>query len=189
MQRNDPVHQESVPTVGGNSPAITGDRFTPPPLNHTAIAFLKQSLERNRLRRSLYRAGRLRVYIDGEECWQCDPRSGVYEPFSVPRSASYLEIIGDDDDGELLLAVFPLPEPEPDEAGGVQRMCATLEGGQTVAVEMALGDRTGGEVCEYCIRIAYSASVEVDARGAANPAVKESSGEDEGAGGANNRAT
>lgn len=113
------------------------------------------------------------VCIDGEERWQCDPRLGLHEPFRVPLSASYIEIFGDDDDGELLLAVFPLPEPESGEDGRVQHMFVTLEGGQTVAIEMALGDRTYGEVCEYYIQIAYSEFVEVGTRGTANPAVEE----------------
>ena len=172
MQRNDPIHQENVPTIGGNSPATPGDRFSPVRLSHTAMDFLHRSLERNQRRRSVCRARHLRVCIDGEERWRCDPGVGVYEPFRVPLSASYIEVFGDDNDGNLLLAVFPLPEPEVVEDDRAQHMCVTLEGGQTVTVEIALGDGTDGEVCEYIIRMAYSESAEVNTWGMANPSVE-----------------
>src|SRR5918996_434639 len=158
MQLNDPGHKDSVPTVGGGSLPAIGDRFTPAPLSQTAMAFLKRSLERNQRRRSVYRACHLRVWIDGEERVQCDPGGGVYEPFSVPLSASYIEIYGDDAEGELLLAVFPLPEPALVEDDRAQHMWVTLEGGQTVAIEIALGHGPCGEVSEYCIQIAYAES-------------------------------
>ena len=172
MQRNDPIHQESVPTVGGTFPATPGDCFGPARLSHTAMAFLHRFLERNQCRRSVYRARHLRVCIDGEERSRCDPGVSVYELFRVPLSASYMEIFGDDDDGNLLLAVFPLPEPEAVEDDRAQHMCVTLEGGQTVAIEIALGYGTGGEVCEYVIRMAYSESAEVNTWGMANPSVE-----------------
>jgi hypothetical protein len=105
------------------------------------------------------------VCVDGEEYWQCVPEVGIYESFSVPLSASYLEIFGDDDDGALLLALFPLPEPALGEDDSAQHMLVTLEGGQTIAIEIALGDATYGEVYEYVVRIAYSDCAEVDTRG------------------------
>ena len=162
MQRNDPIHQESVPTVGGTSPATPGGCFGPARLSHTAMDFLHRSLERNQRRRSVCRARHLRVCIDGEERWQYDQGVGLYEPFRVPLSASYMEVFGDDNDGNLLLAVFPLPEPEVVEDDRAQHMCVMIEGGQTVAIEIALGYGTGGEVYEYVIRMAYSESAEVN---------------------------
>lgn len=172
MQQKDPVYQESVPTDRRDSLPPPGDRFTPSPLGHTAMAFLKWSLARNQLRRRVYRARHLRVCIDGEERWQFDPRVGLREPFSVPLSASYLEIYGDDDQGDLLLAVFPLSEPPWVEADGAQHLLMTLEGGQTVAMEIALGYGTFGEVSEYVIQLSYSEAAEVDTRGAEPPAVE-----------------
>ena len=157
MQLNDSVHKESVPTGGGESPATLGDRFSPSPLSHTAIAFLQRSLERKQHRRCVYRARHLHVCVNGEERWRFDPAVGIYGPFRVPLNASYVEIFGNDDDGELLLAVFPLPEPAWVADDRVRHLCVTLEGGQTVAIEIALGDETCGEVCEYVIQLAYVA--------------------------------
>jgi hypothetical protein len=63
---------------------------------------------------------------------------GVCEPFSIPLMTSYLEVFGDDADGALLLAVFPLPEPEALEDDGPLHLSVTIEGGQTVAIQIAL---------------------------------------------------
>jgi hypothetical protein len=156
MPLNDPMHKESIPTVGGDISAARGGRFSPAPLSHTAIAFLQRSLARNQRRRRVYRAGQLRVWVDGEECVRCDPGVGVCAPFRVPLRASYLEIFGDDEDGALLVAVFPLPEPASVEDARAQHLCVTLEGGQTVAIEIALGDGTGGAGGAYVIQLAYS---------------------------------
>jgi hypothetical protein len=172
MQLNNPVHKKSVPTVGGDSPAASGDRFSPAPLSQTAIAFLKRSLARNQRRRGVYRASRLRVCIDGEERVQYDPEVGIYEPFRVPLTASYLEIFGDDEDGDLLLAMFPLHEPEGVEDAEAQQMFVTFERGQMVTIEVALSDGTGGEEREYVIHLSYSESPAGDMGGAANPAVE-----------------
>jgi hypothetical protein len=51
----------------------------------------------------------------------------------------------DDAEGTLLLAVVPLPALEEVEDDGAQHLSVTLEGGQTVALAMMLGKRTGGE--------------------------------------------
>ena len=148
MQQNDPVDEESVPAVGGDSPAARRDCFTPAPLSRAAMAFLQRSLARNQHRRRVYRARHLRVYLDGEERWRFDSGLGVCGPFRVSLSTLYLEIFGDDEDGALLLAVFPLPEPESVGDDRAQHLWVRLEGGQTVAIEIALGDGTGGEVGE-----------------------------------------
>jgi hypothetical protein len=94
--------------------------------------------------------------------------ASVYEPFSVPLSASYIEIFGDDDKGALLLAVFPLPEPALVEDDQPQHLAVTLEGGQTVAIEVALGDGTRKGVAAYVIRMSYAESAGVDTSGAEN---------------------
>ena len=157
MPLNDPMHEESVPTVGGESTKALGDRFCASPLSRTAMAFLQWSLERNQCRRRVYHAGQLRMCVDGEERWRFDPEVGVCRPFRVPLGASYVEIFGADADGELLLAVFPMPEPASVEDAQAQHLSVTLEGGQTVAVEITLADGTGGEERAYVVKVVYSA--------------------------------
>jgi hypothetical protein len=165
MPLSDPVHPEPVPTAGGDPPPTPGDRIRSAPLSRAAVAFLQQSLARHQRRRQVYRAGHLRVYLDGAERWQVNPRVGVCKPFRAPLSASYLEIFGDDAEGALLLAVFPLPEPEELEDDGVQHLSVTLEGEQTVALAMTLGDGTSGEERAYVMQITYAESTTVDTQG------------------------
>ena len=76
-------------------------------------------------------------------------------PLRVPISTSSIEVFGDDDDGSLLLAVFPLPEPEMVADDQAPHMAVTLEGGQTVEIDIALAESTAGEVHEYVIQISY----------------------------------
>jgi hypothetical protein len=66
-----------------------------------------------------------------------------------------LEVFGEDAEGALLLAVCPLPDPEVVADEGVQGLAVTLEGGQTVALTIALGDGNGGEAPAYVIQLAY----------------------------------
>jgi hypothetical protein len=132
MQLGDPL-QNRLPTGDSNLPPVPGNRFTPSPLSQTAIAFLKRSLDRNRRRRSVYRAHHLRVYSDGK----------------VHVQLSLME-------GALLLGVFHLPEPAMVEEDHPLRLFVTLEGGQTLAVEIALGYGSSGELSEYVIRIVYA---------------------------------
>jgi hypothetical protein len=154
MQLDDPLHNR-VPTGGGALTPAAGNRFTPSPLSYTSIAFLKRSLERNQRRRSVYRQGHLRVYIDGAAHIPLDLEEGICQSFRVPLSASYVEIFGDDSEGDLLLGVFLLPEPARGEDEQPQHLSVTLEGGQTVAMEIRVGDGPCRGVSEYVMQISY----------------------------------
>jgi hypothetical protein len=96
----------------------------------------------------------------------------VREPSRIPLTASSLGIVGDDAEGVLLLAVFPLPEPDAVQADGVQHLSVTLEGGQTVALAMALAEGTGREAQAYVIQLAYAEPPAVDMSGAEPSVVK-----------------
>jgi hypothetical protein len=74
-----------------------------------------------------------------------------------------MEIVGDDAAGALLLAVVPLPTLEALEAEGAQHLSVTLEGGQTVALTIALGEGSAGEVPMYVIQLACTAAAPVPA--------------------------
>ena len=155
MQLDDPLHNR-VPTGGGALTPAAGNRYTPSPLSYTSIAFLKRSLERNQCRRSVYRQGHLRVYIDGAAHVPLGLEEGICQSFRVPLSASYVEIFGDDSEGELLLGVFLLPEPALVQHDQPQYLSVTLEGGQTVTLEIALRDGPCKRVPEYVMRISYA---------------------------------
>jgi hypothetical protein len=166
MPLNDHGYQESVPTDGGDSPPAPDNRFCPPRLSRASIAFLQRSLAHSQHRRSLIRARHLQVCWDGARWWQVDLKGNVHEPFRVPLSASYLEISADDAEGTLLLAVFPLPAPTVVEEDGALYLSVTLEGAQTVAIAVVLGEGTGGDERVYMIQITYAESAAGDPPGA-----------------------
>jgi hypothetical protein len=158
MPLHDPVPSEPEPSVSENSPTAPADRFHSTPLSPTEIAFLHQSLACQRRRRHGYRAGPLRVSWDGAAPGQADPTVAVGEPFRVPLRVSYVEIVGDDAEGTLLLAVVPLPDPEEMEDDGVEHLVVTLEGGQTVTVAVALDYGNSGKARAYVIQVTYAES-------------------------------
>jgi hypothetical protein len=126
-----------------------------PPLNREDMIFFQQSLARQQRRRHAYQPGPLRVCADGHEQWQVDPRAGACAPFRVPLTVAVLEVFGEDAEGALLLAVCPLPDPDVVTDEGAQHLSVTLEGGQTVALTIALGDGHEGEAPTYIIQLAY----------------------------------
>jgi hypothetical protein len=169
MEVNDPIDKDSIPVASDDSTAERSNRFAPAPLSRTTIACMQRSLVRNQLRRTAYRGGRLRAFADGEACWQFDADVEVYRPFRVPLSASNIEIYGEDDAGNLLLAVFPLPGSALSEGDRAQHLAVTLEGEQTVAIDIVLSDGVSGQVIEHIITISYTNAAKVCAPKVAKP--------------------
>jgi Domain of unknown function (DUF4407) len=108
MRLDNPDEKLEIPDFGPHLETDKkGDRFNPPALSETELISLRRSLEQNQRRRESYRPGRVRICVDGKEqtvVWQ----NLTCEEFTVPSSASYIEVYGDDPSGELLLAVVPL---------------------------------------------------------------------------------
>jgi hypothetical protein len=98
-----------------------------PPLSRADLMYLQHSLARQRA------------------------RAGA----RVPLTVAVLGVCGADAEGALLLAVCPLPDPEVVAEEGVQRLSITLEGGQTVALTIALSNGHKGEAPAYVIQLAY----------------------------------
>jgi hypothetical protein len=158
-----PQNRNSV--SGGDLSSASGNRFAPSPLSHTAMAVLKRSLEHNQLRRSTYRGSRLRVRMDGEEYELLAREGEVYKSFRVPLGAVYMEIWGDDREGDLLLGVFLIPEPSLGEDDQPQHLSVTLEGGQQLTLEIVLGDGIGPGGPEYVVQLSYVAAAEAETPG------------------------
>jgi hypothetical protein len=126
-----------------------------PSLSRADLTCLQHSLAHQQQRRRAYRPGPLRVYAGGHEQWQGDPRAGACTPFHVPLTVAVLEVFGEDAEGALLLAVCPLLDPEVVADEGVAFLSITLEGGQTVALTIALADGHEGKAPAYVIQLAY----------------------------------
>lgn len=58
------------------------------------------------------RKRKIRIDSDGKPVLEFDPRLGV-EPFDISPFVSYVELFGQDEEGDLLLAVFSLNDLEP----------------------------------------------------------------------------
>jgi cell division protein FtsZ len=165
MRLDDPDKMLSVPkfnnghngpndddTDGGSSDP--SDRFNPSPLTGTEISSIKHSFERNQRRRNQYHSAYIRIHVDGKKVATFSSHESLFEPMTIPLSASCIEVFGEDNEGSLLLAVFPL-----DCFGTVnddQELEVTHEGGQTIRVVISPIFGQSGEVTERLIQINYS---------------------------------
>src|SRR5262245_23384605 len=121
------------PTMRPRDPRYPDPSASGPPRGETArlspgeVDLLWLALTSQQHRRIAYRAGRLQVWWNGRVRCRVDPRGNL---FHVPLSVSGLNIVGEDAEGIILLAMVPLPSPEdvtPDEA---QHVTVRLEGGR-----------------------------------------------------------
>lgn len=103
----DDNHHNSTEDGGDKGPSGHGERFDPSRLSHHEISSIKHSFERRERRRKNYSSSYFHLYVDGNEIVPLTHDFSC-EPFPIPRTASCIEVFGKDDEGELLLAVFPL---------------------------------------------------------------------------------
>jgi hypothetical protein len=94
------------PSKDGGEPPDPPDRFNPSPLTREEISTIRHSLEKNKQRRKKHQRQSLRVVVDGRTMAKIasDLSSKV---LSIPATASCVKVFGEDEEGELLLAVFP----------------------------------------------------------------------------------
>jgi hypothetical protein len=137
MPGDNPYDKLTVPAFPADNDQATGgsDRFHPPPLSPEARLLMQDDFHRQQQRRRQYRPGLLQVRVDGIERLHFDPRQGACPALDVPLSASSVEVYGQDEAGELLLAVFPLAELLWAEDNHALRI--THAGGQTLELIMA----------------------------------------------------
>jgi hypothetical protein len=133
MRLDEPEKKLCVPKFNDdldNNPGDAGRsdtdrRFNPLPLTRSELSMIEHLVELNKHRRANYSRGQLRVVVDGEE--RATFREGFcIKPFTVPTTASWVEIFGEDQRGELLLAAFPL-EREDFQDQSVQVMISIAE--------------------------------------------------------------
>jgi len=98
----------SEPASSGGTPLPIAARLQPPPLTPEQIDSVRADARHQRHRRRHYRRGLLHIYVDGTH--RPDARPG--QPFMVSSHASSVAVFGRDAEGDLLLAVFPLPDLE-----------------------------------------------------------------------------
>lgn len=151
---DDPHNKLAIPLLRASGPPPPGDPFRPEPLSRRDRDRIEFALARNRARRQAFRAGPLVVYVDGHEHARLGPSPGPWPAFAVPADASYVEVVGHDADGPLLLAVFPVPA-RPAAAGTEQHLVLRVEGGQTIEMVVRPGHAGQDEGPVYRMQIAY----------------------------------
>jgi len=151
---DDDMHSPSDGNQNGG-PSDPGGRFNPPPLTHNEISSIKHSFERNQKRRKNYQHSAIRVLVDGEELASCT-QSDSLTSFALSNMASSIEVFGEDADGELLLAVFPLLYLEAADSSYEQKFHVTHEGGQNISLTISPPSEPGDDTGESLAWIEYS---------------------------------
>lgn len=135
------------------------DRFVPPSFIPEGARRIRTLYERLRSRVTSGRFRLLRVYVDGEERQQFGLALGVGAPFSIPLEASCIEVVGEDAEGELSLALFLLSELDNDDQEC--QFWVRLEGGQTLTLQVwPVVQAETGEVTAYRLQVAYKEALQ-----------------------------
>lgn len=177
MRLDDPDNKLRVPKFGDShggpdggegegGPPDPDERFNPSPLTPAEASSIQHILNRNQRRRRLYRPGELRVYVDGAVTATLT-RERVSASLAVPDTASCVEVFGEDDDGELLLAVFPLGLLEPDGATLSRELYVTHGGGPTFEISISPAPVQSRDSSESVLRLEYREALEDAEAGAA----------------------
>lgn len=123
------------------------DRFDPKDvedafLNDLRIS-IKGAIQAASLRRRVNPFRLFRVCVDGEEQGRFAGEPQFIQVLRIPLAAIRVQVFGQDDDGEVPLAVFYLPDLEASEAP--QQMYHVTESGATIALTVWPVDEAGGE--------------------------------------------
>jgi hypothetical protein len=155
MLLDDPKNTLTAPTFP-DGPDATDDRFNPPHLTQNEIKLMEGLLAANNYRRRLYSPGPLRVLVDGREPLNYYEPERLGSHIIVSPDDAYIQVIGEDKEGELPLAVFPVPDLESMEVGEREELFITHPGGQVITCQIEATRDEAGEI-EGCVKIAQTA--------------------------------
>lgn len=144
---------------GDEGPPDPGERFNPSPLTDAELSSIRHASERNQRRRKNYKSGQIHVYVDGEKI-AAFAHDYLFAPFTIPQTASCIQVFGEDEEGELLLAVFPLDYLEPCDNALDQKLYVTHDGGQTIELSISAVSGQSRECVERLFQLAYIESVD-----------------------------
>jgi hypothetical protein len=91
---------------------LIANRFRPPSLQTYQLSKARNGLLQRKVRRESFRLGNgpIRLLVDGDEHLSFDPSGKVQTVFRLPINAGFIELHGHDDQGDILLATFMIPE-------------------------------------------------------------------------------
>ena len=138
---NSPVNFHFIEPVSESDQAGGGrGRFNPEPVRVEDISSLVGELSVYEQRLAVYQFGYLRVSVDCEEVAIFSPHLAECEPLKVPNTASFVEVIGEDYDGVLSLAVFRLTHLDPCRRLDAHRMSVPCGEGQLLSLVISSVD-------------------------------------------------
>lgn len=88
------------------------NRFRSVALSTAQVQEAQSCLQLLRSRREVFRLGDnpIRLLVDGDPHLQFHPSASLQTAFTIPSNSGFLELRGDDDHGDLLIAAFIVPE-------------------------------------------------------------------------------
>lgn len=157
MPLDPPYDRLEVPAFPPQTPPgpTTPVRTNPAPLSAETVVALQETFLRQQQRRHHVQARLLRVYVDGVYSGQWHPHDSAGLSLEVSEHALYLDIYAQDQEGELLVAVFALgtlltAEDSPS-------VCRVQQaGGQTVTLTaLSAGTTTAAGSTGWRVRVTY----------------------------------
>jgi hypothetical protein len=87
-------------------------RFTPPVLDNTQMQEALDCLQLLTARLEMFKLGKspIRLLVDGDQRLRFHPKADLRTAFTIPEDSGFVELRGDDDQGDLLLAALLVPE-------------------------------------------------------------------------------
>lgn len=87
-------------------------RFKPPDLNTDQVQEALSCLQLFNSRREAFKLGNcsIRLLVDGDQHFRFRPVPSRRWVFTIPADSGFMELRGDDDQGDILLAAFIVPE-------------------------------------------------------------------------------
>lgn len=156
MRLEDPDEKLETPDFDGSSDGSgPDDRFTPPPLSTNELISLKRSLQQNQRRRDAHHGNKLRARVDGQEYPLKATDNNVFGPLNIHPSAPYVEVFGEDEDGDLLLAVFFLQECDWSSEHKKKELLVTNREGQQISCFVSPVISSEGDVIQLAVEISY----------------------------------
>jgi cell division protein FtsZ len=129
-----------------------GDRSSPVPLTLQDLSRLREGLQSEAHRLQNFSPRYIRVNIDGDEVAFFSPQATACEPFMIPISTSFMEILGEDDEGELLLAFVALTQFNPLRRSEIRELVSNA-GGIEITIRVSTVTDQNNESLNWRIQI------------------------------------
>jgi hypothetical protein len=120
-----------------DGPASAPDRSAPSPLEPHDWTAIAAALAEKQHRRDAYHGGVLRIVVDGQERQRVQTSQTSCVTFDLAAETAYIEVFGEDQHGEVLLAVFPFATLDAMRKRRQRVYAVTHAGGQRITMQVS----------------------------------------------------